>query len=771
MTEGQKKKIFDGRYDILSIVGRGACSVVYHARHISPPASDVALKVLLNKNGERANGDRLRKEALAMVSSRHRYVIRLDDFHSVGDLCYLSMEYAPESDLRKFAARSGGKLSHVQAERFLLQAAEALGFIHRAGIIHRDIKPDNILAMNSNEIRLGDFGVAVLPGEESSLDELQRGIGTMDYMAPEVLEGIRYDQRSDVYALAVTFYELISGRHPFAGLPMVEQLGARKDGAVQPLSSIAPGVPEYLSAVIMRGMSYSEDQRFGTGREMLQALLVAKSETTSPSPTSSVPPQGAPTSATLQPQSTKLLSAVERKSSPGTKQPVVKRKESLTAKNSQDSQQVATETTALKAANSGVVDTPPRKPTLAPLSPGKIAAGKAVAKADAAPAEAHANSQRRKAAPLSPAPQPPLRESPKTTPPMEPPPQSASERDDDTPVAPGNALPGIGLKRDTTSPTIPVKSSAGVTVKEPMRRETVAVSAAEMAAARQGSKPEAVSPRATVSLTGVNSLPGAGLASSPLQGAEESDEEPNDFDSGAGPSPLNLEPAKLAPPGSATSAPQTIKGFHGKLKKVSSSDDSSHPTASSGQSSHSALPPKSGIRAVQFLKRITLIIIAGGLLLTLSNSFLHNSKSAKKKKSAEVETVQEELFSNGESVTGIPAVASAEISFPNLPEGMYTGSILGLAPGDKIPLTIISTPESAQIHVIVGIPGWTGASSELPELSVQPGAPVPPLRVSSNGSILEMTGEVIDGTLTGFVRNLVTGEQGQWSASPVREGR
>ena len=139
------KRIFDGRYEILGIVGRGSRSVVYHARHALVPSSEVALKVLLQKKETSSLGEKLRKEALAMVSSRHKYVVRLDDFHSVGDLCYLSMEFAPERDLRVYAEKFGGKLGPKQVELFLSQAAEALNFIHKAGIIHRDLKPENIL--------------------------------------------------------------------------------------------------------------------------------------------------------------------------------------------------------------------------------------------------------------------------------------------------------------------------------------------------------------------------------------------------------------------------------------------------------------------------------------------------------------------------------------------------------------------------------------------------------------------------------------------------
>ena len=272
------KKIFDGRYEILSIVGRGARSVVYHARHVGTPATEVALKVLIDQKGKNPSAERLRREALAMVSCRHRYIARLDDFHSVGSLCYLSMEYAPESDLRNFAKKNGGKIEVVQAERFLKQSAEGIAFVHRAGIIHRDIKPENILVMNDKEVRITDFGVALLPGEECSIADLQSGVGTMNYMAPEILEGRPADQRSDLYALGVVFYELISGKNPFAGAPLAKQIDIRKSESFPNLTQLDPTIPQYLSDLILQCMRHDPDKRFSSGDDLLASLLNKKSD-------------------------------------------------------------------------------------------------------------------------------------------------------------------------------------------------------------------------------------------------------------------------------------------------------------------------------------------------------------------------------------------------------------------------------------------------------------------------------------------------------------
>lgn len=271
----KKRKIFDGRYEILTIVGRGSDSVVYHAKHVSPPNQEVALKVLLSPKDQKDKlelADRLRKEALTLVSCRHRYVVRLDDFHSIGELCYLSMEFARESDLRKYSNKLGGRIPVETGARFFQQCLEAFDYIHTTGILHRDVKPDNILVVNDGEIRLGDFGLSLLPGDEPLLEDLRNGVGTFAYLPPEMLEGIRYDHRSDLYALAVCFYEMISGRHPFEKAPLALQMEARRDGSIPSLRSLEPDVSEILDAVIMKMLRFDASDRFGSALDALRVL-------------------------------------------------------------------------------------------------------------------------------------------------------------------------------------------------------------------------------------------------------------------------------------------------------------------------------------------------------------------------------------------------------------------------------------------------------------------------------------------------------------------
>jgi serine/threonine protein kinase len=272
LPSAKKRKIFDGRYEIISIVGRGLDSVVYHAKHLSGGQQEVALKVLINNKPKSSLTERLRKEALTLVSCRHKYVVRLDDFHSVADLCYLSMEYAPLGDLRKFIVNSGKPLSPELGAEFLRQSLEGMEFIHATGVLHRDLKPDNILVINDKEVRLADFGLALLPGDELDLEELQNGVGSLSYLPPELLDGKFYDSRSDLYSLGVCFYEALAGYHPFDQVSLSEQLEVRQDRNIKPLHEINPLIPKHVSAVVTTLMRFSADARFQSALEALRAL-------------------------------------------------------------------------------------------------------------------------------------------------------------------------------------------------------------------------------------------------------------------------------------------------------------------------------------------------------------------------------------------------------------------------------------------------------------------------------------------------------------------
>lgn len=767
---GKKRKIFDGRYEILSIVGRGACSVVYHARHAVAPASEVALKVLLNDKDQRASGEKLRKEALAMVSSRHKYVVRLDDFHSVGELCYLSMEFAPESDLRRYAAKTGGKLNPVQAELFLLQLCEALAFIHRAGIVHRDIKSDNILVVNPKEIRLADFGVALLPGDKSSLAELQKGVGTMDYMAPEVLEGKNYDLQSDIYALGVTFYELLSGKHPFANAPLVEQLNVRRDGSFPHLREAAPHIAPYLANVIMQAMSYEANARFPSTKELAQALLVNRPKPndlrTKPA-VSATPGSTAPTAVRASvPNASQPQTQTGTTAQPATPPPQAPSNAILSAIRAA----AETKTSKPPAASSSAQSTATAQaaerasPTPAPqAAPTPEGAGKQPPTLGGDSPEARREAARallRKQGP-GPAPSGPAQATaaPASTPASRAPEPKAAPAAATSQPAPARPTAGV---RDTPPTqtlsaqvvkevTAPAKSESFISrafdssdaVAQPMRTapERGAGNAAPaaqpslIAAAREAfnkSEKPAAAPvvdnkKATQLITrDLVDQVRTGMKDDKKKRPELTKPLPAEELPGSVEETVVIDPAKVKAPKKKRFRPRLDTGMWRKD------------------------PRKSKYMALSM--GILMAILWFGNIFLIRNYNIGVGKSF--------------LGLDSSYPSPIPEFAGGSLAFPAVPSGLYGGFVQNLVGGRSAPLTLISFGEQKKLAVIVGIDGWTPAvvsvdSAAKAEQSDQP------LRIVSNGIVLNMSGTAADGELRGSFEDVITGEISQWRAKPI----
>lgn len=667
-----KKKIFDGRYEILAIVGRGASSVVYHARHANNPAVEVALKVLLNKDQRRSTADLLRKEALAMVSSRHRYVIRLDDFHSVGQLCYLSMEFAPESDLRKYLKKMGGNLPAVQAQRFLLQCAEALSFMHKAGIIHRDVKPENLLVVNQREIRIADFGLAVLPGDESSMDELQKGVGTMSYMPPEVLNGERYDERSDLYSLGVSFYEVLSGVHPFEKAPLAEQLNVRADKNIPDLKVLVPEAPEQLTGAIMKSLRFKAEQRFEHLRDFIEAIKrtgagkpaprrgarhqSARQEAPAPGPSSKasgpVKPEAVP-----QPEVSAGRPPLQESASgqPAPTQPIVEKKS------------VPDPQARAQQAPSSPRTAPPEKFQNVPSSQ----AGNA---AIAAPEVAAAPSSRPGFASSI----------------MNNALEAADEAVDATVARPHDHTRRETLQRGP-------RKEGGSSLNQP---------------SDHGSRPNGSRRKAQASNHPNKRKKNNRPKSEPLT--------------------KKAEPVRTSNQAALTDPKATParEGANGKKKRIF-------------------------FTAAIVIFLVLVLPVVGREVNKLTMKYL-NIRVTPAFLDSDPDPVAPDL---------LPRVSTNEFEFPYLASGVYSGKLEGFWPGRDIPFTLISLSEQRQIIALLGIEGWTPKALDLPE----PGsAPVPTqLRIASNGVMLDITGQNVDGELIGFFRNIVTGGDGSWKAVPV----
>lgn len=257
--------VVGGRYRIVTEIGRGSRSVVFSATHIRLDRT-VAVKVLDATLGWSSEGlERFRREAVLASRVEHRNVVSPFDFDvTPAGEAYLVMEFVDGESAAEHLRRNG-PLPAARCASILEPVARALDRAHAIGVIHRDVKPSNILLSTdpgSEPVRLIDFGVAS-EGIEASTDAPRRLFGTPQYMAPEQLSGGAVDGRADVYGLGVTLYEMLTGRLPFdavEGSPMAWAL-ARVAESPQPLWDTTPPVPAALIDLVERSLAIDPEVR------------------------------------------------------------------------------------------------------------------------------------------------------------------------------------------------------------------------------------------------------------------------------------------------------------------------------------------------------------------------------------------------------------------------------------------------------------------------------------------------------------------------------
>jgi protein kinase-like protein len=262
-----------GNYLIESVIGRGGMSVVYRAKHARLGTS-VALKVLAPElSSDDSFRERFMREAQMAAAIDHAHVVPIHDTGLHEGSLYIVMRYVSGSDLKTLLATSG-PLDAQQAISLLTPVAQALDVAHAHGLVHRDVKPANILLQRSSstgeieQVFLTDFGIA----KSSSISGLTRAgglIGTVEYMPPEQVEGGRVSAQTDVYALAGVFYECITGRIPFERELAQGALPPR--GPVEPVSSMRPELPPALDGVIAKALSRDPTDRYATCEQFIHA--------------------------------------------------------------------------------------------------------------------------------------------------------------------------------------------------------------------------------------------------------------------------------------------------------------------------------------------------------------------------------------------------------------------------------------------------------------------------------------------------------------------
>ncbi|MEN9935255.1 MAG: hypothetical protein RLZZ387_1834 [Chloroflexota bacterium] len=275
-----------GPYLLEQVIGRGGAATVYRARQTSL-GRDVAVKVL-RRDADPQFAARFAREARAIAALQHPNILPVYDFGEHGDLQYLVMRYV-EGGRTLRDALAAGPLDPADALRLMVRLLDALGESHARGVVHRDIKPGNVLLPAPDWPLLADFGIARLGTDTRQLTIAGQAIGTPDYMSPEQATGRPVDARSDIYSAGVMLYEMLAGQVPFRGESAIAVVAQHVNQPPPPPRLLNPDLPPAIEAPLLRALAKDPAERFQTAAEMAAALQSALSAIHS----SGVPP-GAP---------------------------------------------------------------------------------------------------------------------------------------------------------------------------------------------------------------------------------------------------------------------------------------------------------------------------------------------------------------------------------------------------------------------------------------------------------------------------------------------
>lgn len=261
-------------FELLGELGRGGMGIVYLARD-TKLGRKVALKTLSPERASRENSlRRFEREARTFAQIRHPHIATLYKFEDEGPLQYLALEYIDGFDLES-ERRRGKKWAPEEAARIIQTVSEALDYTHGKGILHRDIKPGNILIeRNTNRVVLTDFGLAKGRKDET-LTASGFAVGTPAYMAPEQISdqfGVRPDGRSDLFSLGTVFYEMLSAKHPFLGADDLKTMRNIVHNQPIPLRDIDPNLPEPLERLVFSMLAKHPDDRVARAKDVADAL-------------------------------------------------------------------------------------------------------------------------------------------------------------------------------------------------------------------------------------------------------------------------------------------------------------------------------------------------------------------------------------------------------------------------------------------------------------------------------------------------------------------
>ncbi len=267
-------QLIDDRYKILSVVGMGGMSVVFKAED-TKSGNIVAIKVL-NESGDDAQAiKRFINESRAISMLSHENIVKVFDMSLDSDLKYIVMELADGVTLKDYMAKKENKISLEEALSFTEQILLALEHAHEKGVIHRDVKPQNMIVLPDGKLKVTDFGIAKAPGSDT-ISMTDKALGTVYYISPEQASGKETGTFSDIYSLGVMLYEMATGKLPFdADSPVSVAMKQISDDPEKP-TAIAPELPRGVEQIILKAMNKNPEDRFKSAHSMLRAIRIIK---------------------------------------------------------------------------------------------------------------------------------------------------------------------------------------------------------------------------------------------------------------------------------------------------------------------------------------------------------------------------------------------------------------------------------------------------------------------------------------------------------------
>jgi eukaryotic-like serine/threonine-protein kinase len=258
-----------GDYEIVQILGAGGMGQVYKVRNVFSDRIE-AMKVLLpNLGGDNELAERFQREIKVQAALDHPNIARLNTAQLVGNQLIMVMEYVEGQSVETLLRH--GPLPLQNALSCMVQVLDALAYAHARGVVHRDIKPPNIMLTPQGVAKLMDFGIARME-QDRRLTQTGHAVGSLFYMSPEQIKGVQPDARSDIYSLGITMYEMVTGRRPFEGTSDFSIMAAHLEQKPVAPIEVIPGVPTELSDIILMAIAKDPVNRFQSAAAFHAAL-------------------------------------------------------------------------------------------------------------------------------------------------------------------------------------------------------------------------------------------------------------------------------------------------------------------------------------------------------------------------------------------------------------------------------------------------------------------------------------------------------------------